>query len=380
MQYIAQKYSQGDQEYLSLVMDLKTIYKNSQALIYGVDEFGYQRPLDISHSNKIKNKVLGIEKDILFPTSIILGLDEDESTNIITNVSNFADQLSSSVVYFNLPENITYKVFRIIDGQHRIAGLSAAAEQNPELWNLPLNIIILLMSKEKRINELNVFKDINSTAKKLKTDLVILAKQQYILLGQEDLKNKNDMESYVATKTSFILNEEISGSVWENAIKFEKEINSQLGVIGVSAFNKAIMPLVRERVKDFNLYEINISSLDEVADGLARYINTAWSLVFDKWKDCFGNYNVILDSDEYQYRYNSSFYLQKTTGVNAISQILYQQNEKNNPLECFKAIIDKSPLTSKDWIKGGKLAGLTSGSGFKKAVNLIQVGDKNKFE
>lgn len=371
MEYVAQRYSQEEQQYLSLVMDLKTIYMNSKVLIYDRDEYGYQRPLDDKHSNKIKNKVLS--GNGLFPTSIVLSIDDKEVKKIISGIEINNIQ-ETNIVKLTVPDNTASDpLFRIVDGQHRIAGLAKAAETKPELWDYKLNVNILLIPEELRVIELDVFNDINATPKKLKTDLVILARQQYILLGQKDIVSKSEMEEYLAIRTAYILNEEIDNSVWKNAIKFEKEINSQIGIIGISAFKKAILSLVKEYLRDKDEHSIGIKGLNDLAEQIASYINRAWEIVQNKWKLCFGDYSLILESEKYEFHYNNSFYLQKTTGVNAINQILFETGRED--LEEFKNIIEKSPLVEEDWIKGGKLSGLTSGSGFKKAVLIIKFGE-----
>lgn len=373
MEYVAQRYSQEEQQFLSLVMDLKTIYMNSKVLIYDRDEYGYQRPLDDKHSNKIKNKVLS--GNGLFPTSIVLSIDDKEVEKIISGIEINNIQ-ETNIIKLTVPDNtdsIADPLFRIVDGQHRIAGLAKAAETKPELWDYKLNVNILLIPEDSRVIELDVFNDINATPKKLKTDLVILARQQYILLGQKDIVSKVEMEEYLAIRTAYILNEEIDNSVWKNAIKFEKEINSQIGIIGISAFKKAILSLVKEYLRDKDEHSIDIKDLNDLAEQIASYINRAWEIVRNKWKLCFGEYSLILESEKYEFHYNNSYYLQKTTGVNAINQILFETGRED--LEEFKNIIDKSPLVEEDWIKGGKLSGLTSGSGFKKAVSIIKFGE-----
>ncbi|QKS72591.1 DGQHR domain-containing protein [Paenalkalicoccus suaedae] len=370
MKYIAQRYNQGIQQYYSVVMDLKTVYDNSKVLIYNQDDYGYQRPLDEKHVKKIKNNI--ISGNGLFPTSIILSVNSNEVKEIISDVE-FEDIAIKNVVSINLQgasKRDDYCYFRIVDGQHRLEGLAEAAKIKNELWDYKLSIIILVIPNESRVIELDVFNDINSTPKKLKTDLVILAKQKYILLGQKDIQSKEDMEEYLAIKIAHILNEEIKGSVWENAIKFEKEINSQIGIIGIAAYKKAILPLVKKIIHDEGGKVISIQNLDDKALDLADYFNQAWQKVYEKWESCFKVQSIIIESEKYDFYYDNSYYLQKTTGVNAVFQLL---NQSEN-IEEFEKIINKSPLTEEDWLKGGKLSGLTSGSGFKKAVMFIKNG------
>lgn len=364
MEIIAHALRQGKQLIFNTTMNLKDIYENSEVLVYEQDPYGYQRPIDLNHARKIRDKALTIKDgEVIFPTSIILGIDEGD---IDDKYSKFGAGYNSNLVHVDLENRPN--LFRIIDGQHRIVGLSMAAEIENELWEFPLNVTILIIPSDKRYIELDVFEDINSTAKKLKTDLILLARQQYVILGERGLEEKNEAEDYIAIKTSYLLNEKIENSVWKNAIKFEKNINSKLGIIGVAAFSKAIKPLVRQQCSLINNTDLkNIFELDQMAGNLAEYINEAWQIVYDKWTVCFKEDFIDIDDEKYEIMYNSNYYLQKTTGVNAITTLLL---EKEN-LNTFKSIILNSNLKGEEWIKGGKMAGLTSGSGFKKAIQFI---------
>lgn len=376
MNFIGHLIKQGRQEILITTLDLRTINENSKVLVYGQDPYGYQRPIDSNHSLKIKDKALKMikkekeiiseldkkneeEPEVIFPNSIILGINRED---IADNIKSFGGY--SNLVEVDLSESEI--LFRIIDGQHRINGLAMAAYEEKELWDLQLNVTILLVPSNRRVIELDVFEDINSTAKRLKMDLILLARQQYVLLGERELTDKSEVETYLAIKTSHYLNETIEKSVWKDAIKFEKAINNQIGIIGIAPFSKVIKPLVK---KELNLeYNYTLEELDEIANRLAIYINEAWEIVRLKWKDCFNENIIYVNEEKYKVLYDSNYYLQKTTGVNAITKIL----EENKDIEVFRDIINKSNLTAKDWIKGGRMAGLTSGSGFKKAIQYIK--------
>ncbi|MDQ1002691.1 DGQHR domain-containing protein [Neobacillus niacini] len=373
MHLIAHLSVQGNQKILNTTLNLRTIYQNSETLIYGENPYGYQRPLDIKHTNNIAEKALTIiEGEAIFPTSIILGIDEDTVKDKIEKIHLDHGISPHELVEVYLAEGLVN--FRIIDGQHRIAGLAKAAEIDHLLWELPLNTTILVIPNNKRVIELDVFEDINSTAKKLKTDLVLLARQQYVLLGERDLEGKDELETYIAIKASYLLNEKMDKSVWKNAIKFEKGINNQVGIIGIAPFSKAIIPLVRKALTGITDYRLEI--LDSLAQKLAEDINNAWEIVKSKWDDCFGKEFIYINDEEYEIMYKSNYYIQKTTGVNAITKILYEVDN----IDIFARVILESKLTSNDWIKGGKMAGLTSGSGFKKAIELIKSKSESTAE
>jgi DGQHR domain-containing protein len=79
---------------------------------------GIQRPLDAKRVEKIKEYVC--YKDASFPTSIILALEEDyvsfDETRNVMRVANYRDGETAPSI--NLGE-----IARVLDGQHRIAGL-----------------------------------------------------------------------------------------------------------------------------------------------------------------------------------------------------------------------------------------------------------------
>lgn len=141
-----------------------------------------------------------------------------------------------------------------------------------------------------------------------------------------------------------------------------------MGIIGVAAFSKAIKPLVRQKCGLINTSDFkDIFDLDQIAESLSEYINEAWKIVFDKWKVCFKEDFIDVDDEKYEIMYNTNYYLQKTTGVNAITTLLLEKED----LDAFKDTMLNSKLKGEEWIKGGRMAGLTSGSGFKKAIEFI---------
>ncbi len=95
---------------------------------------GFQRLLNQGRAKKLTDYLLDghTEKDAFLPTSLFLATNKDISFNAATN-------------------SITFDVrevgpFNVVDGQHRIAGLVAAAEKNSELldFEVPVNIGVCL--------------------------------------------------------------------------------------------------------------------------------------------------------------------------------------------------------------------------------------------
>lgn len=82
MEFIAHVLRQGEQLIFNTTMNLKDVFGNSEVLVYEQDPYGYQRPIDLNHAKKIKDKALTIKDgEAIFPTSIILGINEMDICN-----------------------------------------------------------------------------------------------------------------------------------------------------------------------------------------------------------------------------------------------------------------------------------------------------------
>jgi DGQHR domain-containing protein len=112
---------------------------------------GYQRLLNEGRARRLSEYLIDgwEEKDAFLPTSIFLATNKsipfDSSTNTIS---------------FDVEE---IGPFNVVDGQHRIAGLVAAAEKNPELleFEIPVNIAVNLDD----ISQMCHFLIVNTTQK-----------------------------------------------------------------------------------------------------------------------------------------------------------------------------------------------------------------------
>lgn len=356
-------YEQNGQEYISLVLPFYVINNISKVLVYGKDEYGYQRELSENHYKEIKKSLLN--DNIILPTSIILSVNKEDIIHKIYRRDNSLIQLD-----IDLHE----KLYRIVDGQHRLKGLEEASKEKPELENFMINVIILLTEKVNRLVEVETFIDINSKAKKIKTDLTVLAKYNYEILGEKEI---TDIDKHMSIKVAYMLQAKIEDSVWKNAIKFDGNSSKGEGIIEVNAFTKAISPLVKTIIdKKGLMYSNKINDIDKVAYEVAKVISDGWKIVYDKWSICFAeNIEKDLDNNFIITYYSAKYYIQKTTGANALNMILNDTLRESFNIEegmnTFKNILKSSLIKSEDWLVGKKFSGLTSGSGFKKAKNFI---------
>jgi len=367
----ARGFIQGDQEYLSLIMPFHIIHKKSEILIYGKTEFGYQRDTIKSHWIKIKNYLIEDDKKIL-PTAVILGTDKNR-------INKSLKKLSTDQFELELDLESEEKIFRIVDGQHRLRGIEEATKTNPEFDSYLLNVIILLLDNNKRSTELNVFTNINSKARRIKVDLAELAKYNYQIL-----ENKiENLTRHISIKTAFKLKEEDSRSVWHKAIKFDIHSEVNLGIIGVTAFCESIEAIVARYLQDRNFNVSNHSKSDvilfteEASKGISIFIDKAWQFVNQKWPNCFKeDYAIDNEGELVRTNFDNSYYIQRTLGSKTLNVILGEivktEGMNNRSLINFKNMIFESQLKSDDWKTGDLFAGLSSDSGFRKARRIVK--------
>lgn len=380
MKFIMQKYQQNGQEFYSAVMPFKEVDRISEVLVYAESEYGYQRKPDYKHYQSIKNSLLNNKESL--PTSIILSVDKNEVQQYLAPLS--VDGYQSTDLYEFNSTDISGEVFRIVDGQHRIYGLREASKEDESFLNFPLNVIIVITNENERVKEVVLFRDINSKAKKLKTDLTLLAMYNYELINQQKLTNDTDLMKHLLIRTVYYLNED-EENVWKNAIQFDIHEQPVQGIIGVAAITNSLKTVVKKYIEansfdlSSNIYSHSndvISILNNHAQIISRILTEAWGMVEHKWPECFGALEKQFQGEP---RYNKAYYIQKTTGANAIHSILeenihFSGQSNFEMLNSFYKVIEKSPLESEDWAVGGKLSGLTSKSGFSRAKRIIEIG------
>lgn len=95
---------------------------------------GFQRLLNQGRAKKLADYLLDghTEADAFLPTSLFLATNKDLDVNASTNS-----------ISFDVKE---VGPFNVVDGQHRVAGLVAAADKNPDLldFEIPVNIAVCL--------------------------------------------------------------------------------------------------------------------------------------------------------------------------------------------------------------------------------------------
>lgn len=376
MKFPAIKYNQSKYTLLSTVLPFNIVNQKSKTLIYGIDEGGYQRIQDEKHYQNIKKYIE--TENFVFPNSIVLAIDEDQLVNITS-------EQTEDLVYLEFNDSKEF-LFRVVDGQHRLLGIEKAIIGNGNLNSLKLQISIIITPKNKRSLEMEIFSNLNSKAKRLKTDLIELAKYDYRIL--EEKIGSKDLNSHIAINTAFNLNENFSkDNVWQNAIKIDIHSENKIGIIGVTAFSEAISGIVGsyininhekiESLEDNGLINFSRDASKEISD----FLISCWLIVKNKWPKVFLDPYKVLDIDS-QYKsiiYDPNFYTQKTLGCKSINYLLtdvlkeqYGNKFNGSAIDSFNEIISNCKLNDYDWRLGKTLSGISSESGFRKVTKILK--------
>jgi DGQHR domain-containing protein len=376
MKFPAIKYSQTNYSLISTVLPFEIVNRKSKTLIYGIDDGGYQRIQDERHYLNIKKYVE--TGNFVFPNSIVLAIDESQ----LSKIESTQDQ---GITFLNFDDTQDV-LFRVVDGQHRLLGIEKASQLNNNLLNLNLQISIIITPNNKRSVEMEIFSNLNSKAKRLKTDLIELARYDFRIL--EDKIGSRDLNSHISINTAFNLNENTSvDNVWQNAIKIDIHSENRIGIIGVTAFSESISGIVASYI---SLKQNEVEQLDDseliafsrsASKDISQFLIDCWKIVNDKWPKTFLDPHKMLDIDN-QYKsiiYDPNFYIQKTLGCKSIgyliSDILKDQFDNTfniGAIESFRTIINDSKLNDFDWKLGKTLSGISSESGFKKVTKIIK--------
>lgn len=365
------KYNQNGQEFISTVLTAGVLIKISKVLTYNRDPEGYQRDANKAHYNKIKKYIIENQNSFILPTSIILGVDRNLiEPSLITE---------GGVNFLNIDESS--KIFRIVDGQHRIEGIKKAIEEKGEIEDLQLPITIVLSDERRRSIELEIFSDINSKAKRINTDLAQLAKFNFEVLEESIV----DINKHISIKTAYELKEKKEG-IWANAIKFNIQSDFNIGIIGIAMFSDSLSKIVDLYTNTVDKPALSnklltIEYCNNCAVFLGNFLDELWSdIIFKKWNSAFTNEISLNEFGEViNSFYSNKHYIQKGIGTNSIHSFfsevisLHGFNEKSKKV--IKEKIVGSKIKSEDWANGGPFSGYNSGSGFNKIKKILISSD-----
>lgn len=197
---------------------------------------GYQRRPAQPRVDKIARFAVGAEA--IFPTSILINSREQ-------NGITFRGETEGSDVghvKFN-----TYPMW-IVDGQHRIEGIKHAINKYGEKSLENLEFPVVLMSGFNELEEINQFNVLNTTQKKVSTDLAQRLMQTKASSSNTELNKLvaegNDWQLKVL-KIIDPLNER-PDSPWFRKIKLPNEENKPSFIISQNSFLQSLRPLYKD--------------------------------------------------------------------------------------------------------------------------------------
>ena len=242
-------------------------------------EPGYQRPLNDSNIEKIKNYILNETANPLFPTSVVV---------------NSRTPLKFKEIDGSYGElEIANKLY-VIDGQHRI-------ETFKELMKEPIlrakygtyEIPIVVLSGFDYIRELEQFFVINSRQKRIKTDL---SQRMYMEMMKANFSTKLVPESKrwetLGGKAVDNLNEGNSTqTIWFGNIQLPDDSKDiiKTRIITQNSFISSLKPFFSGGKRIWNYNAIPERKHHETLDELTELLTKFWDMVGDVYPQIFNN-------------------------------------------------------------------------------------------
>jgi len=194
---------------------------------------GYQRAPERSRARAVA-KYLTSSKKALLPTSVLLSYRGDMTSHVT--------ELDGDVVKVALP---TDTVLWEVDGQHRLAGLAVAIEENGEEELRDYLVPLVIMEGLSETEEANQFRVINETAKKVRTDLArrILLQAAQEAGGRAEVAKMGRMWEVRATE---VIDHLLSDprSPWRERIQRPNQKRQKLQTVKELSFSNSLKPIV----------------------------------------------------------------------------------------------------------------------------------------
>lgn len=302
-----------------------------------VEEQGVQRQQSKDRVNKIKNYCS--DPDATFPTPIII--------SIYSHIK-YKDEGNSFT--FELEDD--EKIGDVIDGQHRLLGISSSVYCRD--FNLPVVLMFNLNTEEKAY----VFSVINSTQTKVSMSLI------YDLF---DLSTKRSPQK-VAHEIARAMNK-MEVSPFHNRLKMlgKKEQNQYFAVLSQGTFVSKLLTLI-SKDPDADSYQLKRGerlSLDYNLPFREYFINEDDGVILKVLQNCF---NALKRVFENEWKNPNTNVLWKTTGFGGIIKALPKMYKKGRAeknltegffYECFSNLknymaVKKEDFTNKYFSGGGE--------------------------
>ena len=311
---------------------------------------GYQRPPERSRITRIGTYLIKEQGDGLYPNAVLLG----------SRKPLLFDAMSRRLELPNEP------VLRVIDGQHRIAGLRYAICEKQESHLAFMEVPVVIVEIQDRTEEMNQFRIINGTAKSVRTDLVnailtAIAEEQ----GADAIPEK-DLWKVVVTKTVDALNRR-DDSPWQGILLMPDEVSVATNSDKITRATSAITSI---RVIYNWLDQVGFLSgknMNEQTEYLADILVAYWRAIRNVVPEAFSE--------------PAEYVIQKTPGLFSLHYLLrdsllgpiyWGRRPWDEPT--FQEFIEESPEISDPdfWHKGAnRAAAYGSMKGFRELSELL---------
>ncbi len=250
-----------------------------------VDKQGYQRAPITSHYTKVA-RYLNEDKGAILPTAILISARKS---------INFKSNDGSAVGEINLDKN---KELYIVDGQHRVFGIKHAIEEfgREDLKKFSLSVVI--MSGVDKVDEIKQFYIVNSTQKRVRTDL---AERLLKMIASRDPRERERLKitgkdwKLVAIRIIDDLYND-KNCVWYQRIKRPNQLPKPDAIASEGSFTTSLKPFLTMFVKN------------KSEETLIEWIKSFWNALGELMPEAFE------DPKEYV--------IQKTPGIYSLHTIL----------------------------------------------------------
>lgn len=327
-----------------------TIDKYDSSLPPGDIDQGYQRPPERSRITRIGTYLINEQGNGLYPSAILLGARDSLRYDPVTKV-------------LELPLD---RSLRVIDGQHRIAGLRYAIEEKGNEALPHMEIPVVIIEVDNRLEEMDQFRIINGTAKSVRTDLVnsiltAIAQEE----GDEAIPEK-DLWKVVVTRVVDQLNRR-DDSPWKDALLMPDEVGTASAPSKVARATSAMTSIrpVYEWLMEFAGFASK--SIDDRVDQLTDILVAYWRAIRNVVPDAFDD--------------PKDYVIQKTPGMFALHYLLRDELLRNiysgrrqwdEPT--FQEFIQDSPeICDAEFWQGSanRASGFGGMKGFRELANLL---------
>ena len=225
-------------------------------------ESGYQRAPERYRARALA-RFLKTQNTALLPNSVLLNArDEVEIVE------------EGGLARLRIPESVKLWV---VDGQHRLAGLRAAIEEDEDLRfkDYPIPVVVTVGLDEAR--EAEQFRVVNETAKKVRTDLArrILALLMSTREGRQQLRSQQRMWEAISAQVIDLLNTD-ENSPLHGRIQQPNEKKSARHMVREVSFSSSLKPIL-------NTFPYQDWGSQKVADQLRDY----WEAWYRAVPECF---------------------------------------------------------------------------------------------